>query len=73
MAKKQHLSKLETRNDQVAPAETSEILHLASECLKVQGDFIELGCYRGDTSVLLGKTPSRPRFLHPPAQAPLDL
>lgn len=55
MAKKQHLSKLETRNDQVTPAETSEILHLASECLKVQGDFIELGCYRGDTSVLLGK------------------
>lgn len=55
MAKKQHLGKLETKNDQVTPAETSEILRLASKCLESQGDFVELGCYRGDTSVLLGK------------------
>ncbi len=42
-------------NDQVTPAETSEILQLAETCLSVSGDFVELGCYRGDTSVLLGK------------------
>ncbi len=44
-------------NDQVTPAETSEILHQAEQVLAqgVAGDFVELGCYRGDTSVLLGK------------------
>ena len=42
-------------NDQVTPAETAEILHQAEQCLDVEGDFVELGCYRGDTSVLLGK------------------
>lgn len=42
-------------NDQVTKAETAEILHLAEQCLSVEGDFVELGCYRGDTSVLLGK------------------
>lgn len=42
-------------NDQVAPAETTEILHLAESCLSLPGDYVELGCYRGDTSVLLGK------------------
>ncbi len=42
-------------NDQVAIVETSEILRLAEQCLGVAGDFVELGCYRGDTSVLLGK------------------
>lgn len=42
-------------NDQVTPQETAEILRLAEHCLDVEGDFVELGCYRGDTSVLLGK------------------
>lgn len=44
-------------NDQVAPAETAEILRLAEQALasNTEGDFVELGCYRGDTSVLLGK------------------
>lgn len=42
-------------NDQVTPAETTEILRCAEQCLSVPGDFVELGCYRGDTSVLLGK------------------
>ena len=42
-------------NAQVPPAETSEILRLATSCLEISGDFVELGCYRGDTSVLLGK------------------
>ena len=42
-------------NDQVTSAETAEILRLAEQCLGVAGDFAELGCYRGDTSVLLGR------------------
>lgn len=42
-------------NDQVTPKETAELLRLAKECLSYTGDFVELGCYRGDTSVLLGK------------------
>lgn len=47
-------------NDQVTPAETTEILHLAASCLSVTGDFVELGCYRGSTSVLLGKLLQKP-------------
>ncbi len=43
------------QNDQVTPKETAAILELAEKCLPVAGDFVELGCYRGDTSVLLGK------------------
>lgn len=47
--------KSQNHNDQVTPDETAEILRLAGECLPLDGDFVELGCYRGDTSVLLGK------------------
>lgn len=44
-------------NDQVTPQETAEILRLAEQAFTsgTEGDFVELGCYRGDTSVLLGK------------------
>lgn len=42
-------------NDQVAREETSALLHLAEQALAAEGDFVELGCYRGDTSVLLGQ------------------
>lgn len=42
-------------NDQVTPKETATILEIAESCLATSGDFVELGCYRGDTSVLLGK------------------
>ena len=42
-------------NDQVTPAETAEILRQAERCLDAEGDFVELGCYKGDTSILLGK------------------
>ncbi len=42
-------------NDQVSREETAEILRQAERCLSVEGDFVELGCYRGDTSVLLGE------------------
>lgn len=46
---------ISSSNDQVTSAETAEILRLAEQCLSAAGDFVELGCYRGDTSVLLGK------------------
>ena len=41
------------RNDQVSEGETELIVKTARECLKISGDFVELGCYKGDTSLLL--------------------
>ena len=41
------------KNDQVSEGETRKILELAEKCLKVEGDFVEFGCYKGDTSLLL--------------------
>ena len=40
---------------QVADSETTEILKIAQECMSIPGDFIELGCYEGDTSLLLAE------------------
>ena len=40
---------------QVADSETNEILKIARECLGLPGDFVELGCYEGDTSLLLAE------------------
>ena len=40
---------------QVADSETSEILKIARESLALPGDFVELGCYEGDTSLLLAE------------------
>lgn len=40
---------------QVSDKETTKILELASEALETEGDFVELGCYKGDTSILLQK------------------
>ena len=48
---------------QVADEETAEILKNARECLKVPGDFVELGCYEGDTSLLLAEIVKAPRKL----------
>jgi len=42
-------------NDQVDPRETAKILELAKSCVQLEGDFVEFGCYRGDTSVELAK------------------
>lgn len=42
-------------NDQVSELETSKIIATARECLAVAGDFVELGCYKGDTSLLLAE------------------
>lgn len=43
------------KNDQVSERETEEILKVARGCLAVEGDFVELGCYKGDTSLLLAE------------------
>ena len=43
------------KNDQVSEGETLRILELARECLSVPGDFVEFGCYRGDTSLMLAE------------------
>lgn len=40
---------------QVSNKETEIILELAEQALKLEGDFVELGCYKGDTSLLLQK------------------
>ena len=41
------------KNDQVSEKETEKILELATGALKIEGDFVELGCYKGDTSLML--------------------
>lgn len=43
------------KNDQVSSDETVKILELARECLNVFGDYVEFGCYKGDTSLLLAE------------------
>ena len=43
------------KNDQVTEKETERILELAAKCLNVSGDYVEFGCYRGDTSLLLAE------------------
>lgn len=43
------------KNDQVSAGETEKILELAKEALRREGDFVELGCYKGDTSLLLAE------------------
>ena len=41
--------------EQVSKQETAEILRIAEQALGVTGDFVELGCYKGETSLLLAK------------------
>ncbi|MDO4508068.1 MAG: TylF/MycF/NovP-related O-methyltransferase [Candidatus Saccharibacteria bacterium] len=43
------------RNDQVSFEETEKILAVARGCLATEGDFVELGCYKGDTGLLLAE------------------
>lgn len=42
-------------NEQVSDRETEEIIRRVKECLAIQGDLVELGCYRGDTSLVLAE------------------
>ena len=43
------------KNDQVSEEETTKLLTLAKRSLNVKGDYVEMGCYRGDTSLLLAE------------------
>lgn len=43
------------KNDQVSQSETLKILETAKKCLTTDGDFVEFGCYRGDTSLMLAE------------------
>ena len=43
------------KNDQVDKDETNKILRLAKSVLNIEGGFVELGCYKGDTSLLLAE------------------
>ena len=42
-------------NDQVSRKETEYIIGTARECLAVSGDLVEMGCYKGDTALLLAE------------------
>ena len=42
-------------NDQVSELETEKIIEIARECLTLPGDFVEMGCYKGDTSLMLAE------------------
>lgn len=48
------------KNDQVSQEETLEIIRLATKSLSVPGDFVEMGCYKGDTSLLLAEVVEKP-------------
>ena len=43
------------KNDQVSEGETTKIIDLARKCLGMEGDYVEFGCYKGDTSLLLAE------------------
>ena len=43
------------RNDQVSELETEKIISMARKRLSIEGDFVELGCYKGDTSLMLAE------------------
>ena len=42
-------------NDQVSKLDTLRIIELAKEALNLEGDFVEMGCYKGDTSLLIAE------------------
>lgn len=41
------------KNDQVTKEETDKIIEIARKALSVPGDYVEMGCYKGDTSLVL--------------------
>ena len=49
------LNSMAWKNDQVSDSETEYIIKAATSCLETRGDFVELGCYKGDTSLLLAE------------------
>ena len=53
------------RNDQVSQVETEKIVELARAYIRLEGDFVEMGCYKGDTSLLLAEVVYRGARLCP--------
>lgn len=43
------------KNDQVSRGETEKIIEITRECLSLPGDYVELGCYKGDTSLSIAE------------------
>lgn len=43
------------KNDQVSQVETEKIIGIAREQLVCEGDFVEMGCYKGDTALLIAE------------------
>lgn len=52
------------KNDQVSEEETKKIIKLAKSVLGVEGDFVEFGCYKGDTSLVLAELLHRDIMLY---------
>ena len=61
------------KNDQVTEGETAKILELAHQCLLVDGDFVEFGCYKGDTSLLLAEMLHRDAMLRQKTRCSVDV
>ena len=61
------------KNDQVNEKETARILELARACVKVPGDFVEMGCYRGDTSLILAEMLQRDARLREKVRCSVDV
>lgn len=61
------------KNDQVSREETQKIVNIAKECLAVNGDYVEMGCYKGDTSLLLAELLQRDAMLRQKVRCPADV
>ena len=61
------------KNDQVSAEETEKIIEIAMECLAVEGDYVEMGCYKGDTSLLLAELLQRDAMLRQKVRCSADV
>ena len=61
------------KNDQVSDCETAKILEVARKCLLVPGDFVEFGCYKGDTSLLIADLLQRDARLRQEVRCSVDV
>ena len=58
------------KNDQVSERETEIISEYAKASLVCEGDFVEMGCYKGDTSLLLADILQHHFFGHARGRSP---
>ena len=61
------------KNDQVTEGELSRIMEVARKCLGVSGDFVEMGCYKGDTSLVLAELLHRDAMLRQKMRCSLNV